>query len=293
MLHRIQYRSADRRIQTCDRLTQLFLTASRNPGDSQYLSAVCGKRYVIQRFHTVPVQTGQPDHLKPFHFFFHFRTIDLQTDRSADHHFRQLCLIRFCCIDYTDVLAFSQDRHTIGDRHNLVQFMCDDNDRLSVFLHITEHGKKFLCLLRRQNRGRLVQDQNIRSTVEHFQNLHCLLFRHCHIVDFLRRIQIKSVAFCQFFHFSVDLFPVDGQTAVQSQHNILRCRQHIDQSEMLMDHSDSKRKRILRRTDRHRLPMYINFSVIRKINSRQHIHKRCLAASVLSEQCKDLSLPKF
>ena len=57
---------------------------------------------------------------------------------------------------------------------------------------------------------------------------------------------------------------------------------------MLMYHTDSKFVGILRRTDCYLLAIYKNMSFIRIINSVDHIHESCLAASVFTQDRKNL-----
>ena len=49
--------------------------------------------------------------------------------------------------------------------------MGDDHDGFAVIPHTFDHLKQFLRFLRRQNGGRLVQNQDLRSAVERFYNL--------------------------------------------------------------------------------------------------------------------------
>ena len=53
-----------------------------------------------------------------------------------------------------------------------------------------------------------------------------------------------------------------------------------------MDHADTEVKGILRRTDGNGLFVNENLSLIGKVDAREHIHKRCLAAAVFAEQCE-------
>ncbi len=58
---------------------------------------------------------------------------------------------------------------------------------------------------------------------------------------------------------------------------------------MLMHHTDSAGISILRRPDHRLFSIDKDLSFIRKINTGQHIHQRRFSASVLTEQCKDLT----
>ena len=57
---------------------------------------------------------------------------------------------------------------------------------------------------------------------------------------------------------------------------------------MLVHHTDSQSMRILWRADRNFFSIYQNMSLIRIVNSIDHIHQRGFSASVLSQDRKDL-----
>ena len=61
---------------------------------------------------------------------------------------------------------------------------------------------------------------------------------------------------------------------------------------MLMNHADSKIKRIFGRTDCNFRSVNENLSLVREIDPGKHIHKCCLAAAVLTEDRKDLAFPE-
>ena len=58
--------------------------------------------------------------------------------------------------------------------------------------------------------------------------------------------------------------------------------QDIDQLEMLMNHSNSEFEGIFRGPDRHGFPIHTDFSLIREINTGEHVHQRSLSTTILS-----------
>ena len=91
-----------------------------------------------------------------------------------------------------DELAVAEDRHTVGERLDLMHFVRDDNDRLAVVAHVAQYGEELVGLLRRENGGRLVKDENVRAAVENLYDLDRLLLGDGHIVDLLRGIHARS-----------------------------------------------------------------------------------------------------
>ena len=57
-----------------------------------------------------------------------------------------------------------------------------------------------------------------------------------------------------------------------------------------MDHADTVVERVLRGGNGHRLAMNVNLTLVREINAGEHIHQRCLAAAVFTQQRQDLAL---
>ena len=83
------------------------------------------------------------------------------------------------------MLALAKHRHAVAYRHNLVEFMGDDDNALAVLAHRTEHLEEFFGLLRSENCGGFVENENIRTAVKHLYDFDSLLFADRHIVNFL------------------------------------------------------------------------------------------------------------
>ena len=76
-----------------------------------------------------------------------------------------------------------------------MQLMGDDDEGLSVRLHVAHYLEKLVGFLRSQNGGRLVKYQNVSAAVKDFYDLHGLLLRNRHIVNLLIGIYIEAVFF--------------------------------------------------------------------------------------------------
>ena len=79
--------------------------------------------------------------------------------------------------------------------------MRNNDDGLAVLFHFAQDVEKRLDLLRGQNGGRFVQDQNIGAAEQHFDDLHRLLFTDRHFVDQLVGVYLKTVTRTHFAHF--------------------------------------------------------------------------------------------
>ena len=65
-------------------------------------------------------------------------------------------------------MAIAQDSQTVTNLLDLVELVRDKNNGIAIFFEIDELGKQFLRLLRCQNSRRLVEDQYLHVTQEHF-----------------------------------------------------------------------------------------------------------------------------
>ena len=169
----------------------------------------------------------------------------------------------------------------------------NQHHRFAVLSHIPQHIKKFLCLLGRQHRRRLVQDQNISSPEQSLNDLQRLFLGDAHLIYLLIQIQIKAIFFTDLPGPLPDSRQVIFFLFVQSQSDIFQSRKHVHQFKMLMDHSDSQIVSVFWGTDLHPASVYKNFSFIRIIDAGDHVHQSCLSASVFAQQRQDLAFLKL
>ena len=158
----------------------------------------------------------------------------------------------------------------------------DDDDGLAGVAHVAQHGEKPVRLLRGEHGGGLVQNQNVRAAVENFDDLDGLLLGNGHVVDLLIRVYLKAVGVADL----ADLLRggLQIQLPVQTEDDVLGCRQHVDQLEVLVDHADAEVKGILRRADDDFLSVDADAPLIREVDPGKHVHKRGLAAAVFAQQ---------
>ena len=205
----------------------------------------------------------------------------------ADHHVRHFLRVGIFGKHIADELAMAEDRHAVGERFDLVHFVRDDDDGLSVVAHVAQHGEELVGLLRRENSRRLVKNENIRAAVKDFHDLDRLLLGDGHIVDFLRGIDAEAVLIANLPDLCRGCLEIE--LAGQTENDVLRRRQHVYELEMLMDHADAVVKGILGGADDDFFSVDLDFAFVRKIDAGEHVHERRLAAAVFAEQREDLS----
>jgi hypothetical protein len=74
-------------------------------------------------------------------YILRLRTLDIQVNSCANHHFRKALHICLGSFHSVNILAFTKDRHAVRQCKNLLQFMRDNDDRTSVISHVTKDIK--------------------------------------------------------------------------------------------------------------------------------------------------------
>ena len=80
-------------------------------------------------------------------------------------------------------LAAAHDGDAVGDREHLVQLVADEDDAAPRRGHRPQRPEQLVDLLRRQDRGGLVHDQDAGTAIEHLQDLHPLLLADGQLPD--------------------------------------------------------------------------------------------------------------
>ncbi len=203
---------------------------------------------------------------------------------ASHHKLGKFLFIRFTGLYRLYVSSLAEYRHTITDGKYLMQLMCDNDHRLSVFFHILYHGKEVLTFLWGKHSSGFIKNQYIRSSVKHLDYLKCLLFGDAHIIDFFTGVYDKSVFVTDILYLARDFFPVQLFAGIYSHYQVLSGRKNIYQLKMLVNHTYLKRISILRVPYGDRLTVYEYLTLIRKIDARKHIHKRSLSTSVFTKE---------
>ena len=166
------------RAQPGQRLGQLALTVARDTCDAHNLpsSHIDGK--IV---HSPPTPVAL--HVKAFDGQPHSTLlggflVGRQLDRSAHHHPGQLLLGGRLRLGLTDHPAIAQHGDPIGEGQYLVELVGDEDQAPIVVGHPAQNDEELLDLLRGQDGGRLVKDQETALTVEGLDDLDALTLPH-------------------------------------------------------------------------------------------------------------------
>ena len=119
--------------------------------------------------------------------------LHVEVDVAADHHGGQRLGRGVLGFDRADVLALAQDGAAVGDGHDLVELVGDEEDALPFRREILHDLHELVDLLRREHRGGLVEDEDLVVAIEHLEDLGTLLHTDGDVLDDRVRIDLQAV----------------------------------------------------------------------------------------------------
>ena len=126
-----------------------------------------------------------------------------QLHGTADHHAAQFLLRGGGGVYRAHVAALAQHRHAVGNLHDLVELVGDEQNALALLGQPPHDLHQLFDFLRGEHGGGLVKDEHLVIAVEHLENLHALLHAHGDVLDFGVQIHLEAIALAQGKH----LFP--------------------------------------------------------------------------------------
>ena len=190
-----------------------------------------------------------------------------------------------------DIPASADDRADIRRSLDLLELMGDDNDRLAVVDQVFHDPEKLIDLLLCQDRGGLIQNQDLCSAVEGLEDLDALLHADRNIPDELIRLNFQTVLLHdvqnilpRFSHVQAD--PVPGLGA---EHDILGNCKILHQHEVLVYHTDAVFNGRGGIFDIDLFAVHKDLALIRLIKTVENVHQCTLTGAVLAEDRMDRS----
>ena len=121
-------------------------------------------------------------------------------------------------------LPVAQHRDAVGNGQHLVQLVTDEDDRLARCGHLAQRVEKGFGFLGRQDRGRLVQNENLRAAIEQLDDLDPLLLAHGKLPDLRPRVhgQTELVGRCARPSASISARVEQPRHVGQPQNDVLR-----------------------------------------------------------------------
>jgi hypothetical protein len=154
---------------------ELALTIAVDAGDTQNLAGSNRQLDVVYGDVATLVGDAQLAHVERGGGLTRGRTrcVGSRSER-AHHQLRQRSRIGVAARHRGHDAAAAHDGDAIGDRHDLVQLVRDEDDRASRRAQALQHPKQLLRFARRQHRGRLVENEDARTPRQCLGNLDTL-----------------------------------------------------------------------------------------------------------------------
>ena len=218
--------------------------------------------------------------------------VHMEADAAADHHGGQLLRRGAGGLDRADVLALAQHRAAVGDRHNLGELVGDEKNALALGGEVAHDLHELVDLLRGEDGGRLVEDQDLVFAVEHLEDLGALLHTDGDVLNERVGVNVQAVLLAQ----GEDLFAGLGllqKAALRGLHahdDVVEHGEAFHQLEVLVDHADAERVGIVRVLDGHDLAVLLDGALLGLVQTEEHAHERGFACAVFAQQGMDLAL---
>ena len=278
-----------------DRVDQLGLAVVVDAGDPDDLAGAHLERDAAHLLDPAVVEHVQVLDLEQRLAGLRHGLLDPEDHLAADHQLGEAGLGRALARHRVDLLAAAQDADPVGDLEHLVQLVGDEDDRHPAGLEAAEDLEQLERLLRRQHRGRLVEDQDVGLAVERLQDLDPLLLADGQVGDQRVGVDLELEARRELAD------PVRGRGLVEQdpgarrlvrEHDVLGDGHHRDQHEVLVHHPDPAVDRVLRRLERDRLAVQQDLALVGLVEPVEDVHQRRLAGAVLAEQRVHLAAPQ-
>jgi hypothetical protein len=119
---------------------------------------------------------------------------DAQQHLAPDHHRGQAAGVGVRALDGADHAAVAHDAHAVADLHHLVELVRDEHDGVAVGRVAAQELEQAARLLRRQDGGRLVHDQDAGVAEQGLEDLDLLLQADRELVDARVGIEVEAEA---------------------------------------------------------------------------------------------------
>ena len=180
----------------------------------------------------------------------------------------------------------------IGDLHDLVELVGDDDDRFAGRREAAQDREQTVLLLRRQDRRRLVQDEHGGVAVEHFEDLDDLLLAdretaHPGVEVDGDAVLVEAAGKLAPRRREIDEAEQPHRLAAQD--DVLQNGHLLLQHEVLVHHPKPGADRVLRRCPPPLLSVDLDAARLGPDQPEQHVHQGRLAGAVLADNGEDLA----
>ena len=223
-----------------------------------------------------------------------FAAIDGERDLAADHQLGEVLLVRLGRDPLADDLAAPDDRDPVGDLEDLVELVADEDDAVALGREAAQDLEDLLGLLRCQDGGRLVEDEDLGVAVERLEDLDPLLPADGQGADLDVGVDLEAEPSTEFDDPAIGLVAVEEDRIghrLLAEDDVLGDGQDRDEHEVLVDHADPAGDRV-RGTGQVDLgAIEQDRALVGRGQPVEDVHQGGLAGAVLAEQRVDLARP--
>ncbi|EWS52662.1 hypothetical protein X551_04550 [Methylibium sp. T29] len=205
---------------------------------------------------------------------------------GADHQPREVGIADGARIDLAGDLAAAQHRAVVTQRADLVELVADVEDGAAALGQLAQRDEQGLDGLRRQHRGRLVEDQQLGVGEQRAHDLDALALADRQRVHRPLRVDLETVDLGDLHDARRHLG--QRQALVEAQPHVLGGGQRVEQAEVLVDHADPELARLRRARDLHLTAVPDHLAGVGPHRAVDDLHQRGLARPVLAQHRVDL-----
>ncbi len=182
-----------------------------------------------------------------------------------------------------------------ADFEHFFQLVADEDDADAALQQRAHDAEQAFGLLRREHRGRLVEDQDVGFAVERLDDFDALLHADRQVFDQRVGVDFQPVLLRDFEDALARRAPVEQQAArhLVAQHDVLGHGQHRHQLKMLVHHADAEPDGVVGVVDLHGLSVDEDFALVRLVQAVDQVHERAFARAVFAQQAEHRAFMQF
>ena len=210
---------------------------------------------------------------------------------AANHHPGQVILGATSNIHGADVLALAQNRAAVGNGHDLVELVGNEEAGLAFCRQILHDLQQLLNFLRSQHSGGVVKIQDLIVAIQHLQNFGALLHANGNILDNRIGVDSETILLRQCHDLGLGLVTLQDAVLgiLHAQNDVIQNRETFHQFEVLMHHADTQGIGIIGVVNLNNFTVLLNHALFRLVQAEQNAHQGRLAGAVFAQQCMDFA----